>query len=354
MIEDLASEKIKKTFGQRTRLARLLPLAGDASSRRYHRAFLEGDSSPPSIVIMELGGSSLPLSSEELALFRDPPKELPFLSLHRYLAGLGVRIPSLYGHWVDEGILMLEDLGDQSLWDEVQSKSASEVLKWYEKAIDQLLLIQIKGTKAKDDFCIAFQQRFDFNLYMWEFGHFMEYGLEKRQNLTVSPGEKKILRESFQEISRHLDRQPLYLNHRDYHSWNLMVHRQEVVVIDFQDALLATRHYDLASLLNDRETDRIVRSELEDRLIEYYLGRSHDLGEKKTSKEEFYKIYLLCAIQRDLKVVGRFYYLDIVKGKPGYMRYIPATLERLKRNLKKVPSLENLASVLASHFQEMQ
>ena len=61
--------------------------------------------------------SSLPLSSEELAVFKEPPKELPFLNLHRFLTNIGVRVPSLYGQWEKEGILLLEDLGDIALWD---------------------------------------------------------------------------------------------------------------------------------------------------------------------------------------------------------------------------------------------
>ncbi|MEK6600484.1 MAG: hypothetical protein AABZ09_01260, partial [Candidatus Binatota bacterium] len=163
-LEKLLAEKIQAAFGGPARLLSITPLAGDASSRRYYRALLEGPRVPRSVVVMELAGSSLPLSSEELAIFKQPPEELPFLNLHRFLSRLGVRIPALYGHWAEEGVLLLEDLGDRCLWDLVQGLSPAEVLKWYEKAIDELLLIQISGTKARDDSCIAFKQRFDFRL----------------------------------------------------------------------------------------------------------------------------------------------------------------------------------------------
>ncbi|MBI4487743.1 MAG: phosphotransferase [Deltaproteobacteria bacterium] len=353
-LEQLVADKIQASFPGHTRLLSLTPLAGDASSRRYYRALLDGPASPRSVVIMELAGSSLPLSSEELAIFNEPPKELPFLNLHRFLHHLGVRLPGLYGHWVEEGILLLEDLGDCSLWDSVQAVSPTEALKWYEKAIDQLLLIQIHGTRRRDDSCIAFKQRFDFHLYMWEFDHFIEYGLEKRGGRKISAGEKELLTESFMGMARRLESQPPCLTHRDYHSWNLMVHNGEVAVIDFQDALLAPPQYDLASLLNDRETDRVIRSEMEAHLVDYYLQRRGELGEGKVNRDEFFEIYILSALQRDFKVVGRFYYLALVKGKPGYKKYIPPTLKRLKRNLERLPHLEKLIPILAAHFEEMQ
>ncbi len=353
-LEKLVIQKLQASFGNHTRLLSLTPLAGDASSRRYYRAQCDGPNCLPSVVIMELAGSSLPLSSDELAIFKEPPKELPFVNLHRFLSQLGVRIPALYGQWVEEGLLLLEDLGDLSLWDSVQALSPAEVIKWYEKALDQLLLIQISGTRARDDSCIAFKQRFDFRLYMWEFDHFLEYGLENGREKKISAGEKDLLTESFAAISHRLERQPPCLNHRDYHSWNLMVHKGEVAVIDFQDALLAPPQYDLASLLNDRETDRVIQPDIEEHLFRYYLQKRVEIGEERVNQDEFFEIYILSALQRDFKVVGRFHYLDSVKGKPGYKKYLPPTLRRLKRNLLRLPHLEKLIPILASHFEEMR
>ena len=133
-----------------------------------------------------------------------------------------------------------------------------------------------------------------------------------------------------------------------------MIHNDTVAVIDFQDALLAPPQYDLASLLNDRVTDSIIQPSLEDHLLRYYMGKRAESEKERLSRDEFFEIYLLSAIQRDLKVVGRFYYLDIVKGKPAYKRFIPATLRRLKRNLTRLPQTERLLPLLTEHFEEMQ
>jgi aminoglycoside/choline kinase family phosphotransferase len=352
---DLTRQKSRALFGETTDVLSLCALAGDASSRRYYRAQLTGSASPTSIIIMQLpAGSSLPLSSEELAVFKEAPRELPFLNVHRFLSRIGANVPAIYGHWEKEGILLLEDLGDSVLWDRVQAVPDSDVLHWYQKALDQLLVLQIRGTERRDDSCIAFQQRFDFRLYMWEFDHFLEYGLQKRPDLRVAPSVTERLRKIFSNMAQQLDREPACLNHRDYHSWNLMIHREEVVLIDFQDALLAPLQYDLASLLNDRITDSVVRPPLEEQLLSYYIQKSGEQGKPVTDREKFLETYLLSAVQRDFKVVGRFHYLDLIKGKTAYKKFIPPTVRRLKRNLQRLPQWAHVVPLLAEYFEELR
>jgi aminoglycoside/choline kinase family phosphotransferase len=345
---DLISNKIRACFGG-VLLRSLTPLAGDASSRRYYRASLSD--APGSLIVMELAGSSLPLSSEELAVFARPPEELPFLNMHRFFSRIGVRVPALYGQWPDEGVLFLEDLGDRSLWDAVQQLPDEQAGKLYQKAIDELVKIHVRGTKARDDACIAFQQRFDFRLYMWEFEHFLEYGFSDSSNAPAAD-DQALLRRAFERMARALDSQTPCLNHRDFHSWNLMVREGEIAVIDFQDALLAPMQYDLASLLNDRETDRVVDRRLEESLIDYYLERRRESGEPPVDRAAFFECYVLSALQRDFKVVGRFQYLARVKGRPQYKKYLPPTLARLRRNLERAPEFRALIPVLGRYFPE--
>lgn len=354
-LAQLVADKISAAFGAGTRIDSLTPLAGDASSRRYYRAGLNGNGAPASVIVMQLpAGNGLPLSSEELAIFKEGPRELPFLNVHRFLASIGVRVPVIYGHWAADGILLLEDLGDTALWDRIQGLPAGEIVIWYEKAIDELLNLQIRGTRERDDSCLAFQQRFDAELYTWEFEHFLEWGLEKRPGAEIAHEAIATLRRSFAAIAAILERHSLCLNHRDYHSWNLMIRDEAVRVIDFQDALLAPPQYDLASLLNDRITDSIILPELEERLVRYYLDRRSALEGRSLPADEFFEIYRLSAIQRDLKVIGRFYYLDLVKNKPGYKKFIPPTARRLLRNFPQIQQTKKLLPLLAEHFEAMQ
>ena len=353
-ITQRVADKIAAAFGAGASLMSLAPLAGDASSRRYYRAQLSGDGAPPTMIVMELpAGSALPLSSEELAIFKDGPKELPFLNMHRFMLTIGVNVPKLFGHWESDGLLFLEDLGDSALWDKVQGLAEAEVIAWYRKALDELLILQLRGTAARDQRCIAFQQRFDAQLYTWEFEHFIEWGLEKRPGGKITKDSADALRKVFSEIAATLDRQPVYLNHRDYHSWNLMIHEENIRVIDFQDALLAPAQYDLASLLNDRITDSVIQPHMEARLVRYFFERRCELEKRPGNFDQFSEIYRLSAIQRDLKVVGRFYYLDIVKGKSGYMKFVPPTVRRLQRNLAETAQTQAIRPLLLEHFEAM-
>ena len=119
--EELLRNKIRTTFGAGATMRSLAPLSGDASSRRYYRALLEGGQAPESIIVMELpAGSGLALSSDELAIFKEGPRESPFLNVQRFLRRIGVNVPAIHGHWENDGIILLEDLGDTALWDQVQ------------------------------------------------------------------------------------------------------------------------------------------------------------------------------------------------------------------------------------------
>src|SRR5581483_11566747 len=201
-----------------TVITRIDPLAGDASSRSYARLHLSGGG-PATTVAMVLSGSALPLSSDELAVFKEPLKELPYLNVYRFLKSLGVAVPETYYDGSGEGFLLLEDIGDVPLREAAQGLTAAKIEELYRRAIDQLVRLQVEGTRRSNESCIAFQQAFDHRLFMWEFEHFIEWGLEKREGKPLSVTEGKELRSMFDEVSTRLDRSPRFLNHRDYHSW---------------------------------------------------------------------------------------------------------------------------------------
>jgi aminoglycoside/choline kinase family phosphotransferase len=88
--------------------------------------------------------------------------------------------------------------------------------------------------------------------------------------------------------------------------------------------------------------------------VEYYIDQSCSLSEQPIDADEFFEIYRLSAIQRDLKVIGRFYYLDLVKGKPSYRRFIAPTARRLLRNFSLTSRTIELLPLLGEHFEAMQ
>src|SRR5687767_3318029 len=167
------AELVRRGFGSGARLAALAPLAGDASSRRYFRARLE-NAPASTVVVMEQSGSGLSISSDELAVFDETPKELPFLNVQRYLRSIGVAVPEIHAVDAAHGLVLLEDVGDATLWDAVRAAAPAERAQRYREAIDEMLRMQRAGAERPDASCLAFRQRFDARLFLWEFDHFLE------------------------------------------------------------------------------------------------------------------------------------------------------------------------------------
>lgn len=353
MKSDLAAlfpELVRESFGSGTVVQRVVPLAGDASTRRYVRLWLAGAGAPTTTVAMILADRGIAMSSDELAVFKEPPTELPYLNVHRFLVALGVAVPDLYLDASERGVLLLEDIGDTALWDAVQGQPVERVVHLYQRAIDQLLLIQIEGTRRPDARCMAFQQAFDERLFLWEFEHGIKYGIEERVGQPLPAHDAEVLRTHFGAIARRLDAEPRYLNHRDYHSWNLFVQNETIRVIDFQDALLAPAPYDLATLLGDRDTAQLVPPAIEAQLLDYYQQRWASLSGSALDSRNFVDVYFLCALQKAFKLVGRFPFLEFVKRKPGYMRYMPPTVRQIERILPRFPEFNDLTTVLRQYL----
>ncbi len=348
------AEMVRRRFGGAARVERAAALAGDASTRRYARLWLHGPGAPPTAVVMILADRGIALSSEELAVFSEPLRELPYLNVHRLFSRLGVAVPELYVDAADAGLLLLEDIGDTPLWDALQGRPAAEQHALFDAAIEQLLLIQIDGTKQPEADCIAFQQVFDRRLYEWEFEHFIEHGLLGGMQAAVPAVELAELRQHFSRLAEFLDRQPRVLNHRDFHAWNLYLCAGRIRVIDFQDALLAAAPYDLATLLGDRDTRDVVTPELEARLLDDYASAWARRGGPPWTRAGLWEVYATCALQKAFKVVGRFYFLARVKGKSAYLRYLPGTWHQIARLLAARPDLAPVRHILARYAPELR
>ncbi len=298
-------------------------LAGDFSARRYLRAHLEASAAgdvPPTLVVMVLAGSGLPLSSEELCIFPEPPKELPFLDVHRLLSTVGASVPAVYASDLAAGVLLLEDGGDVVLWDRV-SADPDGAERHYRRALDALTVIHTRGTASRDRSSIAFAQRFDARLYRWELEHFLEWGVERRLGECLAPPVRRRFETIFGALADELGSADLVLSHRDYHSWNILMPNDAPLIIDFQDALLAPPEYDLASLLTDRVTPRVVTPALAARLRAYYWDLRGGAADASSERR-----YTLLALQRALKVIGRVHYVSIAKGKPAPLAFLPDLL----------------------------
>lgn len=330
----------------------LTPLAGDASNRRYFRIELTGPS-VRSVILMQLAEAEAFKQSEEaVSGATHHVTELPFLNILSHLSKAGLSVPRLYHYDQVTGLLYLEDFGDLTLSDACREASEEALEARYAQAVDALVKMQVKATSPVDPNCLAFHRSFDVPLLMWEFEHFLEYGIDVRQGVLMDDEDRRQIRGAFEKIAELLVGEPHVFVHRDYHSRNLMVDGARLGVIDFQDALMGPATYDLASLLRDAYIK--LDEALIDRLINRYLDQMAAHRQGWTNREAFRRLFDFTSIQRNLKAAGRFVYIDRVKGNPKFLADIPRTLGYVQRNLLKYPELEPLRKHLARYVPELE
>jgi aminoglycoside/choline kinase family phosphotransferase/choline kinase len=244
------AQTVATTLPFRGEVAGLTPLAGDASNRRYFRIALKG--APSALILMQLADPEGFKKSEEAVSGASVQiAELPFTNVLTHLQRTGATVPQLHYYDREAGLLYLEDFGDLTLAEACRDADRARLVALYRQAIDQLVLLQVKGTNPPAPGCIAFHRRFDVPLLMWEFDHFLEYGITARIGRPMKPEDERAIRSEFQRIAELLAGQPQVFVHRDYHSRNLMVDGSRIGIIDFQDALMGPATYDLASLFKD-------------------------------------------------------------------------------------------------------
>ncbi len=339
-------------------------LAGHASLRSYWRVGTFPAEWPP----RDAGGSELaaparpsqvvmvlpPGAKPEEVTKGGPPAVDPFVDVQAFLARRA-RVPEILAVYPDDpagGLMVLEDLGDVML--ETRLHAGDPPGPLYERAIDQLAFIRATAELAQRDGerCVAFARAFDRDLYLWELHHFREWLLEAWKGRALSPAERRVVDREFDRIAATLDAEPKGFTHRDYQSRNLMVLPDGTqAVIDFQDALLGPRQYDLVALLRDSYVD--LPADLVDRMIARYLQVFARLGGPPLDPVAFRATFDLLTVQRKLKDAGRFVYIDRVKGNPGFLPSIPLSLRYVRDAFARRPDLAELQAVLARHVPEL-
>ena len=280
----------------------LTPLAGDASNRRYFRIELTGTAARPVILMQLAEPEAFKQSEEAVSGAAHQITELPFLNILSHLSKAGVSVPRLYHYDQPAGLLYLEDFGDLTLSEACRKASEADLEARYTQAVDALVQMQSKATSPADQNCLAFHRSFDVPLLMWEFDHFLEYGIEARQGTQMKDEDRREIRGAFEKIAELLAGQPRVFVHRDYHSRNPMVDDARLGVIDFQDALMGPATYDLASLLRDAYIE--LDEALIDRLIDRYLDQMAAHRHVWTNREAFRRLFDFTSIQRNFKAAG--------------------------------------------------
>ncbi|GAC1352400.1 MAG: hypothetical protein NVSMB1_14890 [Polyangiales bacterium] len=286
---------------------------------------------PTHAVVMFAPEGAVP---EEITSAEDRPR-WPFLEMRELLESHGVRVPLLYGEDCSAGLVLLEDLGDTTLAEALRA-SPSRRPALYTRAVHDLVAMHRALGDCRGS--VVATRAFDETLLRWELAHFSEFALDAR-GVVRSASSRQALDSVFDDVARSLSARPRSFVHRDYQSRNLMLDplgqtrgdTDALVVIDFQDALLGPRAYDLVALLRDSYQD--LSEPFVDEMISCY-AREAGLDPRATLslRDEFDRL----TVQRKLKDAGRFVFIDRVKHDPSFLPYVAPSLARVRRALERL------------------
>lgn len=329
-------EQLVRRVSRGTEPIQIAAMPGGASTRKFFRVHYDAGASAVAIYVPEAG------RPDAVAKVDERGRRWPFLEVRDLLEERGIRVPRLLAEATEHGFILVEDLGDDTLAEYLVRAPASRP-SVYATAVRDLARAQESLSNLPPDSIIV-KRAFDYDLLKWEIDHFREWGLEAR-GVRLAPADA----ERFEAIADYLARTIASWSrgfvHRDYQSRNLMVlDGERLAWVDFQDALLGPRVYDLVALLND-SYQTFDAAFIDARLDEYAAERRFSADDRAELGREF----ALVTVQRKLKDAGRFVYIDRVKGDASYLRFVDSTLEKVDAALERLaadPMMQELKGLL--------
>ena len=299
--------------------ATLTAASSDASFRRYFRWEGEGRS----FVVMDA----------------PPPQEncKPFVDIADFLRTCLINVPKIYAQDLDRGFLLLNDLGNKTFLDVINSSNADELFK---DAIEALLAFQqLPMTEPLPSYDVALLRR--------ELELFPEWYVRAHLGVDFNEQQQAVWQRVSTLLIDSALAQPKVLVHRDFMPRNLMLSIPNPGVLDFQDAVYGPVTYDITCLFKDAFLswpEERVRNWLQD-----YWKLALPLGiPVQRDFEEFLRASDLMGVQRHLKVIGIFARICHRDGKPRYLADVPRFFSYIEAVLARRPELAELGELFSS------
>ena len=309
--------------------ATLRPASDDASFRRYFRV-QTGQAGQESFIVMDA-----------------PPEQedcRPFIRIAGYLEAMKLNAPRIVEANLDDGFLLITDLGSTQYLDALREDPAAAPAL-YADALHTLSLLQKRGAAYQSSL-----PPYDEELLRFELSILRNWLYEKHLGLTFTEEEEESWQDVCDLLVRNALDQPRVFVHRDYHSRNLMLagpHNRgnNPGILDFQDALEGPLAYDLVSLLKDCYV-RLPQQQVREWALGFYADLDASIQEE-VDEELFMRYFDLMGVQRHLKASGIFARLKHRDGKPGYMADVPRTLGYIVDLAPQYPELGWLVELIS-------
>jgi aminoglycoside/choline kinase family phosphotransferase len=299
--------------------ATLTAASSDASFRRYFR----WEGAGKSFIVMDA----------------PPPQEncKPFVDIAFLLAKSGINVPKIYAEDLERGFLLLNDLGNKTYLDVIDSENADDL---FSDALQALLAFQQLPM-------VAPLPSYDVALLRRELELFPEWYVKRELGIEFDAAQQALWQQVSNLLIDSALAQPKVLVHRDYMPRNLMLSEPNPGVLDFQDAVYGPVTYDVTCLFKDA-----FLSWPEERVrgwLESYWQQASALDIPVQSDfEDFLRASDLMGVQRHLKVIGIFARICHRDGKPRYLGDVPRFFAYIDAVIARRPELAELDVLLAS------
>ena len=298
-----------------------VPASSDASFRRYFRLRAGSDS----VIVMDA-----PPENEDCR---------PFVQVAGYLESMGLNAPRVIEANLDDGFLLLSDLGSRQYLDELREDPDSAP-RLYADALSALLTMQRSGVSMQ-----AQLPSYDEAMLRFEMSLFHDWLCGTHLEIPLSEADESEWRSACDMLVANALDQPRVFVHRDYHSRNLMVTPENNPgILDFQDAVEGPLTYDLVSLLKDCYV-KWPSEQVWQWALEFHAGLDASM-QRRVDEAQFRRFFDLMGVQRHLKAAGIFCRLNHRDGKPGFLQDIPRTLSYIVELGPRYPELGFLVELI--------
>jgi aminoglycoside/choline kinase family phosphotransferase len=291
------------------------PIAASGSARRYFRIGKAGTT--------VIGAFNPDLKENEA-----------FYALTRHFHKLGLPVPELLATDPGNGIYLLSDLGDISLFEMIGKRARrdhipDQLFSLLAKTVRMLPHFQVRGGQGLDYSVCYPAGKFDEQSMMWDLNYFKYYIL-KTSGIIFN--EQRI-ENDFRNFAGFLMQAGHdHFMYRDFQSRNVMVADGKPWFIDYQGGRMGPLQYDLASFLY--QVKAFFPEEVREKLLVEYLDELTGLAE--TDRGLFMKYFYPFAYLRLFQVLGAYGFRGLFEKRPHFADSL-------------VPAVESLASLLSDH-----
>ena len=254
---------------------------------------------------------------------------IAYSAINKFLRGKGINTPKTISQHYSEGIMEIEDFGDNTLLHFV--RKSKNILPLYKKSIDVILKLQkikpINKIKIKSNRNLKFDN-YNFKNLHKDSDLFLNWYLPGVLGKRKSKKFKKKIKIELNKLYKQIYFKNKFIVHRDFHVSNIMPVRRKLGIIDTQDVILGNPMYDVASLIDDVRIQ--IPLNIKNKIFQYYLKKSSLRKNIYFLKNDFD----ILSIQRNLKILGIFYRLYKRDKKPKYLKYLPYTWKLIELRMK--------------------